>query len=73
MKKFSLINVSERNNGKASGNWIQDVTGTKEEAFKRARATEKANSNRINVAVVERVNSSTPDYEYVSNVKEIIQ
>jgi hypothetical protein len=72
MNKFSLINVSERKNGCVSGNWIQDVTGTIEDAFKKAKGTEKANGNRINVAVVERINSSTPNYDYLTNIKEII-
>lgn len=71
MNKFSLINVSERKNGLVSGNWIQDFTGTKEEAFQRAKDTEKANSYRISVAVVEKVGGSTPSYDYLTNLKEI--
>lgn len=72
MNKFSLINVSERKNGLVSGNWIQDVTGTKKEAFIKAKYTEKANSNKIEVAVVARIIGSTPDYDYLTNIKEIV-
>lgn len=72
MNKFSLINVSERKGGLVSGNWIQDVTASKEEAFKRARDTEKANGNRIEVAVVERIGGSTPNYDYMTNIREVV-
>ncbi|MGC6586619.1 hypothetical protein ACPV3A_16830 [Paenibacillus sp. Dod16] len=72
MNKFSLINVSERKNGMVSGNWIQDITATKDEAFKRARDTEKANGNRIEVAVVEILGSKAPNYDYLTNIKEVV-
>ncbi|WP_145142181.1 hypothetical protein [Paenibacillus sp. Y412MC10] len=72
MNKFSLINVSERKNGVVSGNWIQDITGTKDEAFKRARDTEKANGNRIEVAVVEGLSCNAPIYDYLINIKEVV-
>lgn len=51
--KFALINVSCEQNGFVSGSWIQDFTGTLEQAAEYARETEMANSNRITVAVVE--------------------
>ena len=35
--KFSLINVSEEKDGSVSGNWIQDFTGTLEEAIEWAK------------------------------------
>lgn len=72
MSKFSLINVSKRFNGLVSGVWLQDATGTKDEAFKRARDTEKANGNRIEVAVIEKMGGSTPNYSYLTNVKEVV-
>ena len=39
--------------------WLQDVCGTTlEEAFKRARATEEANSNKIKVVVTDRYDAA---------------
>ena len=39
--------------------WIQDVCGaTLEEAFKRARETEEANSNKIKVVVTDRYDAA---------------
>lgn len=39
--------------------WIQDVSGaTLEEAFKRARETEEANSNKIKVVVTDRYDAA---------------
>ena len=72
MGKFSLLNVTERKGDLVSGNWIQDFTGSKEEAFRYARNTERANSNRIKVAVVESVSGSAPNFSYITDVKEII-
>ncbi|MEC4565367.1 hypothetical protein L8C07_05370 [Paenibacillus sp. CMAA1739] len=72
MNKFSLVNVAERKNGRVSGVWLQDVTGTKNEAFKCARDTEKANGNRIEVAVVKRIEGSTPNYDYLTSIKEVV-
>lgn len=50
--KYSLITVLSERNGLVDGNWIQDVTGELKDAIACARATERANSNRITVAVV---------------------
>lgn len=72
MKKFSLVNISKRENGMVSGVWIQDFTGSKEEVFKLARNTERANGNRIEIAVVERIGGSSPNYDYLTNIKEIV-
>lgn len=71
MNKYSLINVSERKNGLVSGVWIQDFTGTKEGVLQMAKNTEKANGNRIDVAVVNCVGGSAPVYDYLTNIKEI--
>lgn len=71
MGKFSLLTVVERKDGLVSGNWIQDFTGSVDEAIECARATEKANSNRVEVAVVERTGGSVASFAYISNEKEI--
>ena len=52
---YSLILVYEENDGIVTGTWLQDVTGNLEKAKKCAKETEQANSNRITVGVVERV------------------
>lgn len=72
MGKYSLVNVSGRMNGKVSGTWLQDVTGSVEEAIERARSTERANGNRIEVAVVDRIEGSTPRYNHLTNLEEIV-
>ncbi len=60
MVKFSLINVSKEADGFVRGGWLQNHIGTLESATARAIATEGTNSNKIDVAVVEEVNSSVP-------------
>ena len=51
-----LLQISESKNGLVSGTHVQWwCTCTLEEATKRARETEAANSNRIEVAVVEEL------------------
>lgn len=62
--KFSLVNVFEEKDGLVNGVWIQDHTGTLESATKAARDTERANSNRITVAVVDDLNYSYPNYYF---------
>jgi hypothetical protein len=71
MGKYSLIQVSSRNNGLINGVWLQDCTGSLEEAFQRAKDTEKANSNRIEVAVVESVLGGSPNYSLKTGLEEI--
>ncbi len=51
--KYAIINISREKDGLVDGVCIQGFTGTLEEATQWARATEKANSNRIKVAVIE--------------------
>jgi hypothetical protein len=63
MTKFSLIQVYNEVDGIVDGIWLQDHTGSLDSAIRKARETERANSYRINVAVVERINSATPDYD----------
>lgn len=60
--KFSLINVDREYDGLVDGTWMQDHTGTLESATEWARETEKANSNRITVAVVSSIGSAPPNY-----------
>lgn len=69
--KFSLLNVWEERGGLVDGTWIQDVTGTLEEAIECARATERANSNRITVAVVPRGSSTTPNFSPQKGLKRL--
>lgn len=53
---YMLLQISESKNGLVSGTHIQWCCAcTLEEAAKRARETEAANSNRIEVAVVEEL------------------
>lgn len=69
--KFSLLNVWEERGGLVDGTWIQDVTGTLEEAIECARATERANGNRIAVAVVPRTSSTISDYNPQKGLKRL--
>jgi len=62
--RYSLIVVYKEDNGIVEGVWIENHTGTIDTATQKARATEKANSNRISVAVVDDLNYSTPNYCY---------
>ena len=69
--KFSLINVFRESRGFVDGTWLQDCNGvTLEEATERARATEKANSNRIKVAVVEQL-IYVPNYSNKTGLKRL--
>jgi len=63
IKNYSLINVIQIKKGYFSGVWVQHAHAvTLDEALERARATEKANSNRIIVAVVDKLSNCCPDY-----------
>lgn len=55
MPNFSLISVSEKHpDNRISGNWVQDhVAGTLDSAIAAAKRTEGANSNKIDIAVVD--------------------
>mgnify|MGYP001626080717 CR=1 FL=1 len=69
--KYSLINVEVDHGETVDGNWIQDVTGTFEDALRIAQETEKANSGRIQVAIVEQIDSSVVILGYWKNLKKI--
>jgi hypothetical protein len=58
--KFSLINVIESSGPLVSGYWLQNHVGSLASAREAARATEAANSNKITVAVVMELSSTSP-------------
>jgi hypothetical protein len=62
--KFSLINVQASTGPFVSGSWLQDHIGSLATATARARDIEAANSNKIDVAVVEELSSKTPALGY---------
>jgi hypothetical protein len=70
MNRFSIINVSNREDGFVSGNWVVDVTGTLEEARERLAAINKANSNRLDLAVVEFTNGFS-QFQFITKAKEL--
>lgn len=55
--QFSLMQITNTSSsGLIDGVWLQDcVATTLENAIETAKATERANSNRIKVAVVEKI------------------
>jgi hypothetical protein len=59
--KYSLINVyGTSSTGKVWGSWLKDHTGNLKSANEAANAIEHVNSGRINVAIVDAVNSAVP-------------
>lgn len=69
---YSLVTVFEEYNGLVDGVWMQHCMGTTlEDATERARATEKVNSNRITVAVVEHLPFSCPNYCLMRELKRL--
>lgn len=70
--RYSLINVWHEEDGLVDGNWIQDCSAVPfEVAVKRARETEKANSNRITVAVVEGIDDIPAIFAYKTGLKRL--
>ncbi len=69
IKKYSLINVFQDHENIVDGNWIQDVTGTLEEALEKAKRIEAVNGNRISVAVVDAVNGTTPMLQFLTGLR----
>lgn len=57
--KFTLMNVNQRYGSDISGSILKDHHGTLESAIEEAIAIEKVNSNKIDVAVVDYVYSSS--------------
>lgn len=77
MKKYhnySLFSVSKRHdNGTIDGNWMQNLTArTLDEMQEIAEATRKANSRRINMAIVDYFVVGGPDYGYKIGLKEVL-
>jgi hypothetical protein len=69
---FSLVNVSKEYNGLVDGVWMQHCTAaTLEEATQRARDTEKANSDRITVAVVDDWRFGIQDYNHKTGMERL--
>lgn len=66
---FSLLNVVRKNaDGTLDGYWMQDCSGsTYQDARTRAMETERANSNRIQVAVIEQILYPVPGLSYWRN------
>jgi hypothetical protein len=62
--KFSLINFIESSGPLVSGYWLQNHVGSLASAREAARATEAANSNKITVAVVVELSSTSPALSY---------
>lgn len=71
MAKFSLINIQTEKDGKISGYWIQGHIGTLVSAKQVASRTEKANSNKIAVGIVEAVSTTTPALHYFRDLKRL--
>ena len=61
--KYSLINVAGIQHGKIYGYWLIDHIGTLDSAIECAIATEKVNSNKIDVAVVDQVTGPCPNLD----------
>jgi len=66
--RFSLINVHKRSGSLVSGSWHQDHIGSLATATARARELETANGNKIDVAVVEELSSTTPALGFLTNL-----
>ena len=62
--KFSLINIQEQSGPLVSGSWLQNHVGSLASAREAARATEAFNGNKIVVAVVPELSSTTPALGY---------
>jgi hypothetical protein len=71
MSKFSLINVSSEKNGYVSGYWIQDHIGNLESANVLVSETNKANNNKLNIAIVEEISSTVPGLSIYTNLKRL--
>lgn len=67
--KFSLFHIYKEENSFIDGIWLQGHIGTLETAIQVVIDTEKANSNKINVAVIEGDNFS--QYNYYYNLKRL--
>jgi hypothetical protein len=71
MSKFSLINISSEKNGYVSGYWIQDHIGNLESANVLVSETNKANNNKLNIAIVEKISSTVPGLSFYTGLKRL--
>jgi hypothetical protein len=69
--KFSLINGAEQSGSLVSGSWLQNHIGTLASASARALELEAANGNRIKVAVVAELSSTTPALGFYPNLTRL--
>jgi len=69
--KFSLINIIESTGPLVSGYWLQDHIGSLSSAHEVARATEATNGNKITVAVVAELSSTTPALGLYTNLPRL--
>jgi len=67
--KFTLVNVDYVKDGLVYGVWMQGFTGSLDQATECAIETEKTNSNRITVAVVE--DKCYPSFGYIYGAKRL--
>jgi hypothetical protein len=65
MPQYSLINVTkEIDTNTVEGYWIQDSIGSLEKAIGIAIKTNIANGNKLIIAIVPKVNTTTPLLNY---------
>ena len=69
--KFSLINIQEQSGPLVSGSWLQNHVGSLASAREAARATEAFNGNKIVVAVVPELSSTTPALGYWRDLRRM--
>lgn len=67
--KCSLINVIKRSNNLVSGYWLQDCFIENAEDLRKKINT--ANGNKLNIAIVEQIRSTTPQLNLYTNLKVI--
>ena len=71
-KMFMLLNIDKEENGFVDGTHIEWCCACSlKEATARARGTEKVNSNRITVAVVDELYDSYAHNKYYKNLKRL--
>lgn len=58
--RVSIIQIEREKDGFVDGYWLQDHTGSLEDALIKAKGHEQANGGRIQTAIVEQVATTTP-------------
>jgi hypothetical protein len=69
--KFTLLNVIEQAGPLVSGSWLQDHIGSLATAAAKARDIEAINSNKIDIAVVDALLSTTPALGYWTDLTRL--